>query len=122
MDRARNLSSGYVRTAPGLWRTDRAIQLAGMIAHHAVLIDERARHSIDFLTLPELLPGGTDLAVSLVVISKVIAREGAIAGVGFGQGRDVRFNPAFRGPANSASRPSHRRCRRSAWPYRDSKP
>jgi hypothetical protein len=66
-----------------------------VIAHHAVLIDERARHSIDFLTLPELLPGGTDVAVSLVVISKVIAREGAIAAVGFVEDRDVRLDPVL---------------------------
>src|ERR1044071_2680153 len=95
MDRARNLSSGYVRTAPGLWRTDRAIQLAGVIAHHAVLIDERARHSIDLLPLPELLPGRADVAVSLVVISKVIAREGAIAAAGLVEDRDGRFDPAL---------------------------
>src|ERR1044071_6079444 len=92
MDRARNLSSGYVRTAPRLYRTFRAIQLAGVIAHHAVLIDERTRHSIDFLALPELLSGGADVAVSLVVISKVITREGAIAAVRFVEDRNVRLD------------------------------
>ena len=93
MDGARDLTSGRVRTTPRLQRTALAIQLDGAIAHHAVLIDERARHSIDFLALPELLPGRADIAVALAVICKVVAREGAVAALGFVEHRNVWLDP-----------------------------
>src|SRR4051812_19145457 len=70
MDGARDLAGGFLRTALRFQGTRLAIQLAGAIAHHAVLIDKRARHSIDFLALPEFLPGRADIAVALVVIGK----------------------------------------------------
>ena len=73
VDGAQDLAGGRVRTAPRLQRTALAIQLAGAITHHAVLIDERPRHSIDFLALPEFLPGRADIAVALVVI---VRRQG----------------------------------------------
>src|SRR6267143_5268486 len=95
MDGARDLTGGRIRTAPRLQRTALAIQLAGAIANHAVLIDERARHSIDFLALPEFLPGRADIAVALVVIGEVVAREGAVAALGFVEHRDVRLDPAL---------------------------
>src|SRR5204862_874599 len=60
---------------------------------YAVLIDKRARHSIDFLALPEFLPGRADIAVALVVIGKVLAREGAVGMLGFVEHGDVRLDP-----------------------------
>src|ERR1700704_3762623 len=62
MDGAQDLTGGRVRTATRLQRATLAIQLAGAVAPHAVLIDERARHSIDFLPLSEFLPGRADIA------------------------------------------------------------
>src|SRR5207248_4914064 len=44
VDGARDLAGGCLRTALRFQGTRLAIQLAGAIAHHAVLIDERARH------------------------------------------------------------------------------
>src|SRR5438067_9500777 len=84
------LRGGCLRTALRFQGTRLAIQLAGAIAHHAVLIDKRARHSIDFLALPEFLPGRADIAVALVVIGKVLAREGAVGMLGFGDCQEFR--------------------------------
>jgi len=95
VDRARNLSSGCIWTALRLQRTALVIQLAGAIAHHAVLIDERARYPIDLLPLPEFFPGRADVAVALVVIGEVVAREGTVGMLGFVEHRDARFDPAF---------------------------
>src|SRR5258706_16215424 len=89
------LRAGRVRTAPRLQRTTLAIQLAGAIAHHPVLIDERAWHSIDFLALPEFLPGRADVAVAFVVVGEVVAREGAVAALGVVEHRNVRCDPLF---------------------------
>src|SRR5207237_7345956 len=75
---ARDLAGGCLRTALRFQGTRLAIRLAGAIAHHAVLIDERARHSIDFLALPEFLSGRADIAVALVVIGNRVAWEGAV--------------------------------------------
>src|SRR5215469_8204607 len=75
MDGARDLPDGRIWTALRLQRTALAIQLAGAIAHHAVFIDERARHPIGLLPLPEFFPGRADVAVALVVIGEVVARE-----------------------------------------------
>src|SRR5207302_10347001 len=94
MDGAQDLTGGRIRTAPRLQRTALAIQLAGAIAHHAVLIDERARHSIDFLALPEFLPGRADIAVAFAVIGEVITREGPIGALGFIEHWDVRLDSA----------------------------
>jgi hypothetical protein len=66
--------------------------LLAAIAHHAVLIDQRARHSIDFLALSEFLPGWADVAVAFVVIGKVVAREGAVGALGFVEHRNVRLD------------------------------
>ena len=93
MDRARDLSGGRVGTTPRLQRTALAIQLAGAIAHHAVLVDERARHSIGFLALPEFLAGRADIAVALVVVGEVVAREGTVSALGFVEHRDVWLDP-----------------------------
>src|SRR6266571_4950530 len=68
---------------------------AGAIARHAVLIDERARHSIDFLPLPEFLSGRADIAVALVVIGEVVARVGAVGALGFVEHWNVRLDPAL---------------------------
>src|SRR5258708_39952983 len=95
MDGARDLAGWFVRTALRLQRTTLAIQLAGAIAHHAVPIDERGRHSIDFLPLPEFLSGRADVAVALAVVGKVVAREGAVGALRFVEYRDVRLDPAF---------------------------
>src|SRR5712672_3960990 len=95
MDGAQDLTGGSVRTATRLQRATLAIQLAGAVAPHAVLIDERARHSIDFLPLSEFLPGRADIAVALVVVGKVVAREGAVAALGFVETRDVLLDPAI---------------------------
>src|SRR5437667_9075254 len=94
MDGAQDLTGGRIRTAPRLQRTRLAIQLAGAIAHHAVLIDERARYSIDFLALPEFLPGRADIAVAFAVIGEVITREGPIGALGFIEG-GVRCQPLW---------------------------
>src|SRR6059058_721878 len=93
VDGARDLAGGCLRTALRFQGTSLAIQLAGAIAHHAVLIDERARHSVDFLALPEFLPGRADIAVALVVVGKRVAREGAVGALRFVEDRDVRLNP-----------------------------
>src|SRR5947207_10884881 len=87
------LRARCLRTALRFQVTRLAFQLAGAIAHHAVLIDKRARHSIDFLALPEFLPGRADIAVALVVIGKVLAREGAVGMLGFVEHGDVRLDP-----------------------------
>src|SRR5205823_8976323 len=91
VDGARDLAGGCLRTALRFQGTSLAIQLAGAIAHHAVLIDERARHSVDFLALPEFLPGRADIAVALVVVGKRVAREGAVGALRFVEDRDVRL-------------------------------
>src|SRR5207248_8960411 len=90
VDGARDRTGGCLRTALRFQGTRLAIQLAGAIAHHAVLIDERARHSIDFLALPEFLPGRADIAVALVVIGKRVAWEGSVCALSFVEDRDVR--------------------------------
>jgi hypothetical protein len=95
MDGARDLSGGRVRTPPWLQGTALAIQLAGAIAHHAVAVDEGPRHPIDLLPLPEFLPGRADVAVALVVIGEVVAREGAVGMLGFVEHRDVRLDPVL---------------------------
>jgi hypothetical protein len=48
------------------------------MAPHAVAIDQGARQSVDFPTLPEFLSGRTDAAVAVVVIGEAVAREGAV--------------------------------------------
>src|SRR5712672_315816 len=93
VDGARNLPGGRLRTAPLLQRTALAIEFAGAISHHAVLIDERTRHPIDFLSLPEFLAGRADVAVAFVVIDKVVTRERAVGALGFVEDRDVRLDP-----------------------------
>src|SRR5437763_8849278 len=110
MDGARDLAGGCLRTALRFQGTRLAIQLAGAIAHHAVLIDKRARHSIDFLALPEFLPGRADIAVALVVIGKVLAREGAVGMLGFVEHGDVRLDPLL--IDQPVQHLGHRRCRR----------
>src|SRR5205085_1246211 len=60
---------------------------------HAVLIDERTRHPINFLSLPEFLAGRADVAVAFVVIDKVVTRERAVGALGFIEDRDVRLDP-----------------------------
>src|SRR5947209_17353175 len=95
MDGAQDLTGGRIRTAPRLQRTALAIQLAGAITHHAVLIDERPRHSIDFLALPEFLPGRADVTVALVVVDEVVARVGAVGALGFIEHRNVRLDTAL---------------------------
>ena len=92
VDRAQDLAGGRVGTAPRLQHTAIAVQLAGAIAHHPVLIDERARQSVNLLTLPEFLPGRADLAVALVVIGEVVARVGAVSPLGVVEHRDVRLD------------------------------
>src|SRR5271156_6146632 len=95
MDGTRDLAGGCVRTALRFQRAALAIQLAGAIAHHAVFIDERTRHSIDFLPLPEFLPNRTDVAVAFAVIGEVVARESTVGALGFIEHRDMRLNPAL---------------------------
>src|SRR5439155_17155093 len=95
MDGAQDLAGGRVGTALRLQRTGLAIQLAGAVARHAVLVDERARHSIDFLALPEILSGRADIAVALVVLGEVVARVGAVGALGFVEHRNVRLDPAL---------------------------
>src|SRR5215471_15902787 len=95
MDGAQDLAGGRVRTALRLQRTALAIQLAGAIAHHPVLVDKRSRHSIDFVALPELLPGRADVAVALMVIGEVVAREGAVGALRFVEHRNVRLDTAL---------------------------
>src|SRR5580658_10418331 len=95
MDGAQDLAGGRVRTAPRLQRTALAIQLAGTIAHHAILIDERARRPIDFSALPEFLPGRAGVTVAFVVIVEVVTREGAVAALGVVEHRNVRLDPFF---------------------------
>src|SRR5215469_8878908 len=92
MDRARDLAGRGVWTALRLQCTALTIQFAGAIAHHAVRIDERTRHSIDFLSLPEFLPGRADLAVAFMIVGKLVTREGAIAALGFVEHRNVRLD------------------------------
>jgi hypothetical protein len=93
MDRAQDLAGGHVGTAPQLQRTAIAVQLAGAIAHHAVLIDERTRQSVNLLALPEFLPGRADIAIALVVIGEIVARVGAISALEVVEHRDVRLDP-----------------------------
>src|SRR5271155_5230291 len=93
MDGAQKLAGGRVGTALRLQRTGLAIQLAGAVARHAVLVDERAWHSIDFLALPEFLAGRADIAVAFVVIGKVVTREGAVGALGFVEHRNVWLDP-----------------------------
>src|ERR1700687_4886862 len=95
MDGTRDLAGGFVRAALRLQRTTLAIQLAGAIAHHAVLIDERRRHSIDFSPLPEFLPGRAEIAIALLIVGEVVTREGAIGALRFVEHRDVRLDPAL---------------------------
>src|SRR3979490_3650521 len=105
MDGAQDLTGGSVRTATRLQRATLAIQLAGAVGPHAVLIDERARHSIDFLPLSEFLPGRADIAVALVVVGKVVAREATVAALGFIEHRDVGLDPAIMdGPVTNLGR------------------
>src|SRR6059058_5285672 len=92
VDGARDLAGGCVRTALRFQGTRLAIRLAGAIAHHAVLIDERARYSIDFLALPEFLPGRADIAVAFAVIGEVITREGPIGALLLSNTGDVRLD------------------------------
>src|ERR1700683_3985536 len=95
MDGAQDLAGGRVRTALRIQRTALAIQLAGAIARHAVLVDERARHSIDFLPLSELLSGRADIAVAFALIGEVVTREGAVDALGFVEHWNVRLDPAL---------------------------
>src|SRR5919201_4638079 len=95
VDGAQDLAGGRVRTAPRLQGTAIAVQLAGAIAHHAVLIDERVRHSIDFLPLPELTASRADVAIALVVIGEVVALVGAVATLGFVEYRNMRLDTAL---------------------------
>src|SRR5437763_11400051 len=69
--------------------------LLARLAHHAVLIDERRRHSIDFSPLPEFLPGGAEIAIALLIVGEVVTREGAIGALRFVEHRDVRLDPAL---------------------------
>jgi len=46
-----------------------------VVAHQAVLIDERALGSIDLLALPQLLPARADVEIAVVVVGKKFAQE-----------------------------------------------
>src|SRR5947208_666077 len=43
----------------------------------------------------ERLPGGASVGVTGVVVSEVLAREGAVGALGFVEHRDVRLDPAI---------------------------
>jgi hypothetical protein len=47
------------------------------------------------LPLPGFFPGRADVAVALVFIGEVVAREGTVGMLGFVEHRDARFDPAF---------------------------
>src|ERR1700747_2516765 len=91
----RDLAGGRIRTALWFERTAVAVQLAGATAHHAVFIDQRPRHSINPLPLPELLPGRADVTVAFAVIREVVTRESAIGALGFVEHWDMRLDSAF---------------------------
>jgi hypothetical protein len=61
------------------------------------LYQRGARHLIGLLPPAEFLPGRADIAVTFVIIGKVVAREGAVAAPGFVEDGDVRLDPALLG-------------------------
>jgi hypothetical protein len=53
-----------------------AVELAGAVTQHAVLIDERTFLAIDLLPLAQPLAGKADIAVVLVVVAEGRTLEG----------------------------------------------
>ena len=72
-----------------------AVELAGAVAHQAVLVDERARHPIGLLALPEFLAARAGVEIAAVVVGEVGPLEGAVAALGLVEDRDVRLDPAL---------------------------
>ena len=95
VDRAQDLAGWRVRAAVRLEGAGVAVELAGAIAHQAVLVDERARHPIDLLALTQLLATRAGVEVSSVVVGEVGPLEGAVAALGLVEDRDVRLDPTL---------------------------
>ena len=95
VDRAQDLAGRRVRAAARLESAGVAVELAGAVAHQPVLIDERARHPVDLLALPQLLAARTGVEIAPVVVGEVGPLEGAVAPLGLVEDRDVRLDPAL---------------------------
>ena len=67
----RILRAGAFGTAARLQGAGVAVELAGAVAHHAVLIGQRSRVPIGLLPLPQLLAGRADVGVAAVVVGEV---------------------------------------------------
>ena len=95
MNMACDLAHWHLRAALRLERARLAISRLRAIAHHAVFIDEPARHAVAFLARAELFARRADIGVRLVIVAEVGPLEAAIAARGLVEDRDVRLDPAF---------------------------
>ena len=78
-----------------LERTGVAVDLAGAVAHHPVLIDERPQRPIDLLALPKLLAGRAGVGIGLMIVGELGPAECAVASLRLIEDRDVRLDPAL---------------------------
>ena len=70
VDRAQDLASRGVRAALQLQRAGTAVALAGAVAHHAIVIDERERRPVDPLAWPQRFAGRAGVGIGFRVVGE----------------------------------------------------
>src|SRR5688572_24179635 len=95
MDRARDLAGGCVGTAARLERTGVAVELARPIAHHPILINERALGSVYLLALLQHLASRAGVGIGLMIVGELGPAEGPVAALRLVEDGDVRLDPAL---------------------------
>src|SRR5258705_4098091 len=93
MDRALDLASRFVWAATGFERARPAIVLAGSVVDHLVLHHTATRHGEPSAVALEGLASRAPVGVADMVVSEVLAREGAVWALGFVEDWDVRLDP-----------------------------
>ena len=93
MHGSQDLAGGSLGAAARLEGTGLAVELAGAVAHHAVLVRQGSLEGL--LARPERLAGGADVRVGLVVEGEVGSLERAVLPLGFVDDRDVGLDPTL---------------------------
>src|SRR5258705_1009300 len=93
MDRALDLASRFVWAATGFERARPAIVLAGSVVDHLVLHHTATRHGEPSAVALEGLASRAPVGVADMVVSEVLAREGAVWALGFVEDWNVRLDP-----------------------------
>jgi hypothetical protein len=93
VDRALDLASRFVWATTGFERARPAIVLAGSVVDHVVLHHTATRHGEPSAVALEGFASRAPVGVADMVISEVLAREGAVWALGFVEDWDVWLDP-----------------------------